>query len=118
MSSFFCRYVSEGYKSFAEVTQGLKSSWAGYLPPKGKISVDVIPGSLLYSSVRIIRTDKQKDSLAKFFWDTAKVAFTLLVIAPFAKPESISALGLLIGSAIGIILGLWGYILDGMEVRL
>ena len=67
--------------------------------------------------MNIIRTDKQKDNLAKFFWDMAKVAFTLLVVAPFAKPESVSALGLLVGSGIGVILGLWGYILDGMEVR-
>ncbi|MBI3801409.1 MAG: hypothetical protein HY268_31105 [Deltaproteobacteria bacterium] len=67
--------------------------------------------------MQIIRTDKQKDNLAKFFWDMAKVAFTLLVLGPFAKPESISLFGLVIGTSIGIILGLWGYILDGMEVR-
>ncbi len=67
--------------------------------------------------MQIIRTDKQKDNLAKFFWDMAKVAFTLLVIGPFAKPESISLLGLVIGTSIGVVLGLWGYILDGMEVR-
>jgi hypothetical protein len=67
--------------------------------------------------VKIIRTEKQKDNLAKFFWDMAKVAFTLLVVGPFAKPESISAFGFLIGSGIGVDLGLWGYILDGMEVQ-
>ena len=67
--------------------------------------------------MRIIRTDKQKDNLAKFFWDMAKVAFTLLVVGPFAKPESLNLPGLVIGAGIGIALGLWGYMLDGMEVR-
>ena len=47
----------------------------------------------------------------------AKVAFALLVVGPFAKPESISAVGLLVGTGIGVVLGLWGYILDGMEVQ-
>jgi len=67
--------------------------------------------------MRILRSEKQKDNLAKFFWDMAKVAFALLVIGPFAKPESISALGLFLGTGIGIVLALCGYILDGMEVQ-
>jgi hypothetical protein len=67
--------------------------------------------------MRIIRSDKQKDNPAKFFWDMAKVAFTLLVLGPFAKPESLNLLGLFAGIAIGVALGLWGYLLDGMEVR-
>lgn len=45
------------------------------------------------------------------------MAFTLQVLGPFAKPESTSLLSLVIGLSIGIALGLWGYILDGMEVR-
>jgi hypothetical protein len=66
--------------------------------------------------MQIIRSDKQKDNLAKFFWDMAKVALTLMVIGPFAKPESISLIGLVAGAGIGVVLGLLGYILDGMEV--
>ena len=66
--------------------------------------------------MRIIRTEKQKDNLAKFFWDMAKVAFTLLVIGPFAKPESLSSGGLLVGIAIGLTLAFMGHFLDGREV--
>jgi hypothetical protein len=66
--------------------------------------------------MRIIRTEKQKDNLAKFFWDMSKVAFTLLVIGPFATPGGVSSGGLLIGIVIGFLLSLWGYLLDGMEV--
>jgi hypothetical protein len=46
----------------------------------------------------------------------SKVAFAVLVAGPFAKPESFSSAGLLIGIAIGFLLALWGYLLDGMEV--
>lgn len=67
--------------------------------------------------MQIIRAEKQKDNLAKFFWDMSKVAFTLLVIGPFARPESLSIIGTTIGIAIGGALGLFGYLLDGMEVR-
>ena len=67
--------------------------------------------------MRIIRAEKQKDNLAKFFCDMAKVAFTLLVLGPFAKPESLNVFGLIAGTTIGVALGLWGYLLDGMEVR-
>jgi len=66
--------------------------------------------------VRIIRAEKQKDNLAKFFWDMAKVAFTLLVIGPFAKPESLGSAGPLVGIAIGLILAFMGHLLDGREV--
>jgi len=66
--------------------------------------------------MKIIRTEKQKDNLAKFFWDMSKVAFTLLVGGPFARPESFSATGLLVGVAIGFVLAWWGHFLDGREV--
>ena len=66
--------------------------------------------------MRVVHGEKQKDNLAKFFWDMAKVAFTLLVLGPFAKPESINLLGLVAGTAIGFALALLGYVLDGMEV--
>jgi len=46
----------------------------------------------------------------------AKVAFTLLVIGPFAKPESLGSAGLLVGIAIGLILAFMGHSLDGREV--
>jgi hypothetical protein len=67
--------------------------------------------------MRIIRAEKQKDNLAKFFWDMAKVALTLLVIGLFARPESTSVIGLVAGTTVGIALGVWGYVLDGMEVQ-
>jgi len=39
--------------------------------------------------MRIIRTDKQKDNLAKYAWDMSKIMVTALAIAPFAKPEAV-----------------------------
>src|SRR5262245_38172836 len=58
--------------------------------------------------MKIIRTEKQRENLAKYFWDMSKVAFAVLVAGPFAKPESFSSAGLLVGIAIGLLLALWG----------
>ena len=67
--------------------------------------------------MRIIRNDKQKDNLAKVFWDMGKVLFTVMVISPFAKASVVSSMAILIGLLVGVFsLGL-GYLLDGMEVQ-
>jgi len=66
--------------------------------------------------MKIIRTDKQRENLAKYFWDMSKIAFAVFVAGPFAKPESLSFTGLLVGFVIGFLLALLGYLLDGMEV--
>jgi hypothetical protein len=66
--------------------------------------------------MKIIRTDKQRENLAKYFWDMSKVAFAVLVVGPFARPESFSSAGLIVGVIIGFLLALSGYLLDGMEV--
>ena len=66
--------------------------------------------------MKILRSEKQKDSLAKFFWDMSKVAFTLLVVSRLATAEGITLPGLVAGIAIGFLLGLLGHFLDGREV--
>jgi len=66
--------------------------------------------------MRILRTEKQKDNLAKFFWDMAKVAFTLLVVSRLAAVEGFSLPGLIAGIAVGFVLALLGHFLDGREV--
>ena len=67
--------------------------------------------------MRIIRNDKQKDNLAKVFWDIGKVLFAVMVVGPFAKASEVSLSAILIGLLVGVFsLGL-GYLLDGMEVQ-
>lgn len=66
--------------------------------------------------MRILRTEKQKDNLAKFFWDMSKVAFTLLVVSRLAAVEGFSLPGLIAGIAVGFVLALLGHFLDGREV--
>jgi hypothetical protein len=67
--------------------------------------------------VRVIRNDKQKDNLAKFCWDMAKVSLGALVIAPIAKPEGVVASLVLAGVAATAAFGVLGYMIDGREVR-
>jgi len=66
--------------------------------------------------MRILRTEKQKDNLAKFFWDMAKVAFTFFVVAPLAQTQLYGPTRVMGGLAIGFTLAVIGYMLDGREV--
>jgi hypothetical protein len=66
--------------------------------------------------MRIIWTEKQKDNMAKFFWDMSKVAFTLLVVSRVVAVEGFSLPGLIVGIAVGFLLALLGHFLDGREV--
>jgi hypothetical protein len=66
--------------------------------------------------MQILRTEKQRENLAKFFWDMAKVAFTFFVIAPLAQPQPFGLLRVITGVAIGFILVAIGYMRDGRKV--
>jgi hypothetical protein len=66
--------------------------------------------------MKLLRTEKQKDNLAKFFWDMSKVAFTLLVVSRLVAAEGFSLPGLVAGIAVGFVLALLGHFLDGREV--
>ena len=64
-----------------------------------------------------IKTEKQKDNLAKFSYDTAKIILAITVISPIAKPASFH-FGLFIGGFIVTILFfLLGCLLDTKEVK-
>ena len=67
--------------------------------------------------MRIIRTEKQKDNLAKFFWDMAKVALTLLFVTPLAQTGGLTLRQSVIGFAATFLLGVAGWLLDGQEVQ-
>jgi len=67
--------------------------------------------------MRIINTDKQKDNLAKVFWDMGKVIFTVLVISPLARPSAISIETIVSGLIVGVFSWILGYFVDGMEVQ-
>jgi hypothetical protein len=67
--------------------------------------------------MRFIRTEKQKDNLAKFSYDTAKIILAITVISPIAKPASFH-FGLFAGGFIVTILFfLLGCLLDTVEVE-
>ena len=66
--------------------------------------------------MHILRTEKQKDNLAKFFWDDAKIALAALVLGPITRPDAaelwVVGLGVLAAVAFAVV----GYLFDGMEV--
>lgn len=67
--------------------------------------------------MRWIRTKEQKDNLAKYCWDFSKIVLAALSIAPLAKPETVDLRGVVFGLTSGVIFAVFGYILDGKEVK-
>ncbi len=66
--------------------------------------------------MKVIKTEKQKDNLAKAFWDIGKITIATLVLAPLAKPSLLNLLNIILGLLVGLLFGLVGYILDGKEI--
>ena len=66
--------------------------------------------------MKLLRTEKQKDNLAKFFWDMSKVAFTLLVVSRVVAAEGFRLPGLVAGIAVEFVLVFLGHFFDGREV--
>jgi hypothetical protein len=67
--------------------------------------------------VQILRNEKQKDNLAKFFWDDAKIALAALVIGPVTRPEVIQAWVVGLGILATLAFAVLGYLFEGMEVK-
>ncbi len=67
--------------------------------------------------MRIVRTEKQKDNLAKFFWDMAKVVLTLLFVTPIAQTGGLTLHQSVVGLVATSLLGLAGWLLDGREIK-
>lgn len=61
--------------------------------------------------------EKQKDNLAKFAYDLAKITIGITVITPLAKPEVFNFISSLLGLLAGISIAIFGYFLDAAEVK-
>lgn len=64
----------------------------------------------------IIRTEKQKDNLSKFSYDMAKIILGIFVIGPIINKEVFQLHFFLWGIILGIILVLFGFMLDSREL--
>lgn len=66
--------------------------------------------------MRVIRTEKQRENLARFCWNMAQITLGALVVAPLARPETSQVLLVGLGIAAAAVFIVLGYLLDGMEV--
>jgi len=66
----------------------------------------------------LIKTEKQKDNLAKFSYDIAKIILAVTVVGPIAKPETFHFALFTGGFMVTVIFFVCGYMLDANEVRL
>lgn len=63
----------------------------------------------------LIRTEKQKDSLAKFLYDVAKIVLAIAVIGPTVSLPVFSYAALIGGLAVSGMTFVLAYYLDGKE---
>ncbi len=63
-----------------------------------------------------IKTEKQKDNLAKFCYDTAKIILAITVISPIAKPASFYFALFVGGFVVTMLFFALGCLLDSKEV--
>ena len=66
----------------------------------------------------LIKTEKQKDNLAKFSYDIAKIILAITVISPIAKPETFHLSLFIGGFMVTMLFFVLGYILDAKEEKL
>ena len=64
-----------------------------------------------------IKTEKQKDNLAKFSYDTVKIILAITVISPIAKPASFHFALFVGGFIVTILFFVLGCLLDVKEVE-
>jgi len=65
----------------------------------------------------LIRTEKQKDNLAKFSYDVAKIILAITVVSPIAKPQTFHLLLFVGGFIVTMLFFILGYVLDAKEVK-
>jgi hypothetical protein len=66
----------------------------------------------------LIKTEKQKDNLAKFSYDIAKIILAITVISPIAKPETFHLSLFIGGFIVTMLFFVLAYTLDAKEVKL
>ena len=64
-----------------------------------------------------MKTEKQKDNLAKFSYDTAKIILAITVISPIAKPETFHYALFVGGFIVTMLFFALGCLLDTKEVE-
>jgi hypothetical protein len=67
--------------------------------------------------MRFMKTEKQKDDLAKFSYDTAKIILAITVISPIAKLETFHSALFIGGFIVTIRFFALGCLLDTKEVK-
>lgn len=68
-----------------------------------------------FLGIRLIKTEKQKDNIAKFCYDVAKVILALTVIGPMIKFSGFHIFSFMTGLIISIIFFIFGNLLDIKE---
>lgn len=64
-----------------------------------------------------IKSEKQKDNLARFSYDVAKIILAIIVIGPFVKIEGFNLYRVIGGFVVATLFFVFGFLLDAKEVK-
>jgi len=66
--------------------------------------------------MRLVKNEPQKQNLAKFLYDIAKIIFGVIVVSQILKPQEFKVWIFISGIASMVIFFFLAYILDGKEI--
>ena len=67
--------------------------------------------------MKLIKNNKQKDNLAKLFYDLSKIVFAILIVTPATKFNDVSFQVMAIGTSSMLLFFIAGFILDYKELE-
>lgn len=65
----------------------------------------------------IIKTEKQKDNVVKYFYDVSKIFLAVMVITPVVQWQNFKLWVFLFGCSATLFSFIFAFILDGKEVK-
>lgn len=65
----------------------------------------------------MLRNEKQKDNLAKFLYDIAKIIIAIIVISPIVQPEKFDMNVFAVGFIVAFLFFIFAYFLDQKQIK-
>lgn len=65
----------------------------------------------------LLKNEKQKDNLAKFLYDIAKIIIAIIVVSPIVQPEKFDMNVFVAGFVVSFLFFIFAYFLDQKQIE-